>query len=62
MEDYIISICFYGDGFTTIPDKAITIIKHARKSLFFDGNDIWIKNQNNPMFDVSMGSYDGAEV
>ena len=27
-----------------------------------NGNDAWIKNTKNPMFDVSMGSYDGAEV
>ena len=29
---------------------------------FFNGGNIWIKRQSNTTFDVTMGSYDGAEV
>ena len=29
--------------------------------LFHDGN-AWVKKEGNPLFDVTMGSYDGAEV
>ncbi len=45
-----------------ITDEYISIIKHARKSLLFNGNTSWVKRNGNSMFDVTMGSYDGAEV
>ena len=34
---------------------------HARKSLLFNKDEIWVK-KDNPEFNVTMGSYDGAEV
>ena len=34
---------------------------HASKSLLFNNNSTWIK-KNGSLFDVTMGSYDGAEV
>ena len=37
------------------------IIMHARRSLLFHGGATWIKNDGSD-FDVTMGSYDGAEV
>ena len=33
---------------------------HARKSLLFSKDDVWVK-EDNPSFDVTMGSYDWAE-
>ena len=45
-----------------VEDKIIDIINHARKSsLFHDGN-AWVKKKGDPLFDVTMGSYDGEEV
>ena len=45
----------------TITDGSIVqIIKHERKSLLFD-NGVGVKNDN-PLFDVTMGSFNGAEV
>ena len=41
-------------------DKAI-IIFHARKSLLFNGQHVWIKKKGG-LFDVTMGAFDGAEV
>ena len=35
---------------------------HARKSLLFDKDETWMKKDNDSIFDVTMGSYDGAEV
>ena len=35
---------------------------HARKSLLFTHRSSWIKKNGNPNFDVTMGSYDGAEL
>eukprot|EP00794_Sanderia_malayensis_P007635 gene7635-biopygen6221 len=46
---------------TKITDEDIDIIMHSRKSLLFDEENMWIK-KNNKLFDVTMGSYDGAEV
>ena len=34
---------------------------HSDKALLFNKNDVWVK-KDNPDFDVTMGSYDGAEV
>jgi len=34
---------------------------HSRKSLFFINSNAWIKKDNS-LFDVTMGSYDGAEL
>ena len=45
-----------------IEDKIIDIINHARKSLLFHDGKEWVKKEGNPLFDVTMGSYDGAEV
>ena len=49
-------------NFNTIPQKHITIIKHARRSLLFNDGLPWVKGNNHNMFDVTMGSFDGAEV
>ena len=39
------------------------IIKHARKSVLFnDDGKPWTKKDSNSLFDVTMGSYDGAEI
>lgn len=35
---------------------------HARRSILFDKEKPWVKRNNTSLFDVSMGSYDGAEV
>ena len=45
-----------------ISDEDISIITHARKSLLFNHGKPWIKNNNSNLFDVTMGSYDGAEI
>ena len=45
-----------------ISEDYISIIKHARKSLLFNGKTYWVKRNGSTMFDVTMGSYDGAEI
>ena len=48
---------------TDVTDNEINIIKHARKSLLFDQSTEWVKkNTENELFDVTMGSFDGAEI
>ena len=51
----------FARSITAIDADTYRIIMHARKSLLFDKENIWVK-KNNPHFDVTMGSYDGAEV
>ena len=36
-------------------------ILHARKSLLFDGDQVWLKKKGG-LFDVTMGAFDGAEI
>ena len=43
-------------------DVALPIIKHCRKSLLFGNNEAWKKKQEESCFDVTMRSFDGAEV
>ena len=47
---------------TNISRKDIEGIFHCSRSLLFHDNGPWIKKDNNSDFDVSMGSYDRAEV
>ena len=45
--------------------EEIRIIKHYkyyRKSLLFYGNETWKKKDADTTFDVTMGSYDGADL
>ena len=44
-----------------ITSKDTEIIYYVRKSLLFDEKDAWIKKQSG-LFDVTMGTYDDAEV
>ena len=44
-----------------IDAKINKTILHARKSLLFNKNEVWVKKAN-PDFDVTMGSFDGEEV
>ena len=67
---------FYPSITKTILDKAlrfakqhhymyndnIRLIKHCRKSLLFSNNEAWKKKQTESCFDMTMRSFDGAEV
>ena len=48
---------------TDVTDNEINIIKHACKSILFDQSTEWVKkNMANELFDVTIGSFDGAEI
>ena len=51
----------FAEQHTEISEKDKAIIFHARKSLLFNGQHVWIKNEGG-LFDVTMGAFDGAEV
>ena len=50
----------FASRYTTITAEQRDIIKHTKKTLLFHKGTPWIKK--NGIFDVTMGSYDGAET
>jgi hypothetical protein len=61
-EDLLDKAISWAQTMTTIPKQHITTIKHARKSFLFNNGNPWIKRNNNSLFDVTMGCFDGAEI
>ena len=49
-------------NYIPVSKEDIRIKKHCRKSLLFCGNEAWKKKDADTTFDVTMGSYDGAEL
>lgn len=47
---------------TPIPDDRIAFIKDVRKSVVFSGERPWVKKNKRGMFDVTIGSFHGAEI
>ena len=45
-----------------ISDEEINAIMHSRESLLFSKSDIWIKKNGDSDFDMTMVSFDGAEL
>ena len=60
-EVLLIKALKFAKQLVTIKSKDRETIFHARKSLLYREGEPWIKKQSNN-FDVTMGSYDGAEV
>ena len=52
----------FRENYIPISKEDIRVIKHCRKSLLFYGNEAWKKKDADTTFDVTMGSYDGAEL
>ena len=52
----------YASQFTHITQQDRQIITHAKKSLLYHQNTPWEKKNTSNLFDVTMGSYDGAET
>ncbi len=52
----------YASKFTTITDQDREIVLHAKRSLLYHQNSPWMKRNAENTFDVTMGSYDGAET
>ena len=61
-EELLDRVIEWAKSITRISNEYISIIKHARKSLLFSGETPWVKRSGGTMFDLTMGSYDGAEV
>ena len=54
--------CSFATSLIHIEANIINTINHARKSSLFGDSGPWVKKDGNPLFDVTMGSFDFAEV
>ena len=61
-EQFLIKALDYASAFTNITQQDRDIIIHAKRSFLYHQNSPWIKKDTANMFDVTMGSYDGAET
>ena len=61
-KDLLLDALSYAGTHVPMSKKDIETILHARKSLLFDGGKAWMKKEKDGSFDVTMGSYDGAEA
>lgn len=61
-EELLSKAINYAKEFVPISQDDLEIIMHARKSLLFNKDTAWMKKVSDNTFDVTMGSYDGAEV
>ena len=52
----------FAQTYANISRKDIEVIFHCRRSLLFHNNEPWIKKDSSGDFDVTMGSFNGAEV
>ena len=60
-EGLLIEALEFAKQHITIKSKDRETVFHGRKSLLYKEGEPWFKKQSNN-FDVTMGSYDGAEV
>ena len=61
-EDLLLTVIDYTQRFVNINDDETKTIIHSRKYLLFSGTDVCIKKDGNKDFDVTMGSFDVAEI
>lgn len=52
----------YAESTIDIPETDKTIIKHTKQALLFHKDQLWTKRDSSSNFDVTMGSFDGAET
>ena len=52
----------FAENHTSIFQESVRITKHYRKSLLYYNKEPWKKNEHDSSFDVTTGSYDGAEL
>ena len=60
-EELLTDAIDFARKFVRINDDKVNIILHCRKSILFGSDGAWIK-KNGSLFDIVMGSFDGAEI
>ena len=59
-EELLLKALDFASQHTNITEKEIEAIMHTKKTLLHESNNIWCKSTST--FDVTMGSFDGAEA
>ena len=59
---HLLSALSFAGDFIDITDNDTHIIMHSCKSLLFNNENVWRKKASPDLFDVTMGSFHGAEV
>ena len=61
-EETLDKVISFASNHNTVSLEDIRVIKHSRKLLLFHLEQAWKKKESSSCFDVTMGSYDGAEL
>ena len=61
-EDLLGRALDFASNYVTISAADRHVIMHAKQSLLFSNETPWQKRNSNTLFDVTMGSFDGAET
>ena len=61
-EELLNEALTFASQYDTITDNEKKIIMQAKRSLLFSRNTTWGKKTRKSLFDVTMGSFDGAET
>ena len=61
-EEILDTAITFARNHADINNAELRIIKHCRKSLLFSNKEAWKKKYTDSSFDVTMGSYGGAEI
>ena len=61
-EELLNEALTFASQYDTITDNEKKIIMQAKRSLLFSRNTTWCKKTTKSLFDVTMGSFDGAET
>lgn len=61
-EELLTRALDFASNYVTISAEDRHIIMHAKQSLLFNNETPWQKRNSNTLFDVTMGSFDGAET
>ena len=62
IEDLLGSALDVASNYVTISAADRHVIMHAKQSLLFSNETPWQERNSNKLFDVTMGSFDGAET
>ena len=61
-EELLVKALNFASKYDEITEEEKKIIIHAKESLLFSGKEAWCKISSNSYFDVTVGSFDGAET
>ena len=62
ITENLIEALNFASKYVSITDEEKGLIIQAKQSLLFSDNETWCKKSSKTQFDVTMGSFDGAET